>query len=137
MFEYTMNDQYSLMLWRQAITISMEFMDELITELHRIEKIHPPFNRFVDLTDALGIELHFRDLRRISEMRREYQGPPVKSAFYSSHPLGFGIGRMYEVLMQGKNVEVNVFDDLNECADWLEVPVEVLDIGPARSAETE
>lgn len=126
MFKYVFNDEYRIMLWRQAVELNIDFMLEIIEELHKIEKTHSPFHRFVDLTEVTGISLHYDDLKRIAGMRTEYAGPKVKSAFYSMNPLGYGIGRMYQVLMEETNVEVDVFRDVDACAQWLGCPVAIL-----------
>lgn len=55
---------------------------------------------------------------------------PVKSAFFSDRTVGLGIARMYEALIQEAVIQVRAFRERAAAAEWLGVPLEILQPGP-------
>lgn len=88
------------------------------------------FSRFVDLSQLEGIHLSSYDVIRLAARRREFNPNDffVKSAFFATDPLAFGIGRMYEQLLRSPRIEVRVWDDMREAATWLGVKLDSLTI---------
>jgi hypothetical protein len=86
------------------------------------------FNRFCDLTRLNRIDLSSSDLERLASRRREFNPDDirVKSAFFATDPLAFGIARMYELLLNSPRIEVEVFKDIQAAADWLGVKLDRL-----------
>ena len=58
----------------------------------------------------------------------------MKSAFVAQSVISFGIARMYEHLMKSARSEVRAFRERAEAAEWLGVPVELLE--PEQSSES-
>jgi hypothetical protein len=87
-----------------------------------------PFNRFVDMTKITGIKLDFKLLADLAAERREaYAGrPPVKSAVLATSPEAYGFARMFGTLLEGSPIQVQVFREVEDAAQWLGVPVEAL-----------
>jgi hypothetical protein len=94
----------------------------------REAQIETGFNRFCDLTQVDGIHLLSADLGSLAVRRREFNpnSVHVKSAFFATDPLAFGIARMYELLLNSPRIEVEVFKDMQAAADWLGVKVDRL-----------
>ena len=89
-------------------------------EIKELE-VETGFHRFCDLTNIEGIRLSTDDIVRLAERRRAFNpnNIHVKSAFWATDPLGFGIVRMYEQLLNSPRIEVRVWSDMQAAADWL------------------
>jgi hypothetical protein len=98
---------------------------ERIVELTEIkeEQSETGFNRFCDLTCLEGIHLMFTEVLCLAARRSAFNPNDirVKSAFLATHPLGYGIARMYEQLLHSPRIEVRVFKELEAAAEWLAV----------------
>jgi hypothetical protein len=94
----------------------------------REAQIETGFNRFCDLTHLDGIHLSSSDVGQLASRRRGYNPNDVrvKSAFFATEPLAFGIARMYEMLLNSPRIEVAVFSEMQAAADWLGVKLERL-----------
>jgi hypothetical protein len=86
------------------------------------------FNRFSDTLGADEVELNFKYVIQVSLCRRlSYAGhPPVKSAILATDSTIIHYGRLHAVLTQGSPINVRVFKDRQEVAEWLNVPIERL-----------
>jgi hypothetical protein len=89
-------------------------------------KLQAPFNRFSDTLAADEIELNFKYIIQVSLHRRlAYAGRlPVKSAILATDATAIHYGRLHALLTQGSSIHVRVFQDREEAARWLGVPVE-------------
>jgi hypothetical protein len=94
----------------------------------REAQLETGFNRFCDLTHLDGIHLSSSDVEQLASRRRAFNpnDVPVKSAYFATDPLAFGIARMYELLLNSPRIEVAVFSDMQEAADWLGVKLDRL-----------
>ena len=91
-------------------------------------KLQQPFNRFLDGLAADEVELNFKYVIQVSLCRRlSYSGhPPVKAAILATDSTMIHYGRLHALLTQGSPINVRVFRDRAEAAEWLDVPVERL-----------
>jgi hypothetical protein len=89
---------------------------------------HDPFNRFLDTLGADAVDLNFNYILHVSLFRRSSYGkrPPVKSAILATDATIIHYGRLHALLTQGSSIKVRIFQDRNEAAWWLGVPVERL-----------
>jgi hypothetical protein len=87
-----------------------------------------PFNRFIDTLEHDEVELNFRYVIQVSLQRRlSYSGrPPIKSAILATDTTIIHYARLHVVLTQGSPINVRIFQDRKEAADWLGVPLERL-----------
>jgi hypothetical protein len=87
-----------------------------------------PFNRFFDTLGADEVELNFKYVIQVSLCRPlSYAGhPPVKSAILATDSTMIHYARLHALLTQGSPINVRVFRDRQESADWLNVPIERL-----------
>ena len=94
-------------------------------EIKEVE-VETGFNRFCDLTHLEGIRLSMADIVRLADRRRAFNPNDihVKSAFWATDPLGFGIARMYEQLLNSPRIEVRVWGDKQAAADWLGIKLD-------------
>ena len=108
----------------------------LIGELEFTSK--KPFNRFLDTVAAQAVDLNLEYIRRVSLYRRRFYGkrPPIKTAILATDSTMADYGRLHASMTQGSPINVRVFDDRKEAAQWLGVPLERVTAGArARSAK--
>ena len=91
-------------------------------------RLERPFNRFSDTLAADEVELNFKYVIQFSLHRRlAYAGhSPVKSAILATDSTMIHYAKLHGVLTQGSPINVRVFNDRQEAADWLGVPLERL-----------
>jgi hypothetical protein len=90
--------------------------------------LQEPFNRFLDTLETDEVELNFRYIIHISLYRRlSYAGhPPVKSAILATQEAMIHYGKLHAVITQGSPIKVRIFQDREEVAKWLGVPIDLL-----------
>jgi hypothetical protein len=96
-------------------------------ELKEVE-LEQGFNRCCDLTSIDGITLSISDVFLLANRRRAFNPNnfKVRSAFLATNPLAVGMARMYEQLLNSPRIEVRVWADLEDAAEWLGVDPERL-----------
>ena len=103
-------------------------MAEQIVEFLEIKEaeVETGFNRFCDLTHLEGIRISTADIVQLADRRRAFNPNDihVKSAFWATDPLGFGIARMYEQLLNSPRIEVRVWGDKQAATDWLGIKLD-------------
>ena len=127
-----------LLVYRPRGLIDEAAVNKIIRVIEEIETAsQEPFNRFSDASGTHEVELNFRYVIQVSLHRRiAYAGrAPVKSAILATDSTIVHYARLLVVLTQGTSIKVQVFQDRNEAAKWLGVPVELLATEP-RAAET-
>ena len=80
----------------------------------------------------MKIELNFRYVIQVSLHRRlSHKGrAPVKSAILANDSTLVHYARLHALLTQGSSINVHVFQDREEAAQWLGVPLELLAAKP-------
>ena len=115
-----------LLTWHPRGTFDDKLADQITVALEADETFEKvPFNRYADLSLVTDIHLKIGHVFEIAEQRRA-AGEPVRSAFFAETTVGFGIARMYETLMRGAVIQVRAFRDRDAAAEWLGVPVQLL-----------
>ena len=99
---------------------------EIIGDLEA--RLKEPFNRFLDTLGHDEVELNFRHVIQISLHRRlSYAGrPPIKSAILATDSTVIHYAKLHAVLTQGSPINVHIFKDRNEAAQWLGVSAELV-----------
>jgi hypothetical protein len=118
-----------LIIYRPRGLLSKAAIDEILRVLEKLEFSLPePFNRFTDTLEADAVELNARYVIEFSLYRRfAYTGhPPVKSAILATDATMIHYARLHALLTQGSPLDVRVFQDREEVAKWLCVPIELL-----------
>jgi len=127
--EVEFHEDLHLFIHRPHGLLNEATINQVVSALGDLEaKLQEPFNRFLDTLAADEVELNFKYIIQISLHRRlSYAGhPPVKSAILATDSTIIHYGRLHAVLTQGSPINVRVFQDRKEAADWLKVPVERL-----------
>ena len=127
--EIEFHEDLQLLIYRPHGVIDQEAVKKIVTVLEELEASwEKPFNRFSDTLAADEVELNFKYVIEFSLCRRlSYAGhPPVKSAILATDATMIHYARLHALLTQGSPINVRVFNDRKEAADWLNVPIERL-----------
>src|SRR5437762_13987047 len=123
------HEDIRLLVFRPHGVIDEAAVKRIVSVLEDLEaKLEKPFNRFSDTLAADEVELNFKYVIQFSLCRRlSYAGhPPVKSAILATDATMIHYARLHALLTQGSPINVRVFRDRAEAAEWLDVPVERL-----------
>ena len=123
------HEDIRLLVYRPRGVIDEAAVKRIVSVLEDLEaKLQKPFNRFSDTLAADEVELNFKYVIQVSLCRRlSYAGhPPVKSSILATDSTLIHYARLHAVLTQGSPINVRVFQDRKEAAEWLHVPVERL-----------
>jgi hypothetical protein len=118
-----------LLVYRPRGLIDEAAINKVISVIEELEAAtQEPFNRFSDTTETHEIELNFRYVIHISLHRRLFHKgrAPVKSAILATDSTVVHYGRLLALLTQGSSINVRVFQDRKEAAQWLGVPIAIL-----------
>jgi hypothetical protein len=124
------DDALRLALYRPAGVFDMPLVERVLIFMLALEDSHPePFDRLVDFTAIAEIRLSSDQMYYVSRLRRDATARrrPFRTAILAPTPIGYGMGRMYEVLMEGSAVQVGVFRDATGAANWLGLPRAVVE----------
>ena len=118
-----------LIVWRPRGLVNKAAVNKLITVLGELETaLKEPFNRFSDTVGADAVDLNFEYIIHVSLYRRSFYGkrPPIKSAILATDSTLIHYGKVHALLTQGSPINVRVFQDRKEAAQWLGVPIAML-----------
>ena len=118
-----------LLVYKPRGVIDEAAVKKIVSVLEDLEaRLQEPFNRFSDTLAADEVELNFKYVIQVSLCRRlSYAGhPPVKSAILATDSTMIHYARLHALLTQGSPINVRIFHDRNEAAEWLNVPIERL-----------
>jgi hypothetical protein len=118
-----------LLIYRPRGVIDEAAINKVTSVIEQLEaETQAPFNRFTDTLDAHEVELNFRYVIHISLHRRLVHAgrAPVKSAILATEPTLVHYARLLVLLTEGSSIKVRVFQNRDEAAQWLGVPVDRL-----------
>jgi hypothetical protein len=123
------HENIRLLIYRPRGLIDEAAINEVISVIEDLEaSTQEPFNRFSDTTEAHEIELNFKYVIQVSLHRRLFHKgrAPVKSAILATDSNLVHYARLLALLTQGSSIAVRVFQEREDAAQWLGVPVERL-----------
>src|SRR3982751_6536688 len=115
-----------LIVWRPRGLVNKSAVNRIITVLGELETAwKEPFNRFSDTLGADAVDLNFEYVIHVSLYRRSFydKRPPIKSAILATDATLIHYGKVHALLTQGSSINVRVFQDRKQAAQWLAVPV--------------
>ena len=127
--EIEFHEDIRLLIYRPHGLIDEAAINKILSSVEDLEaKLQEPFNRFADTLAADEVELNFKYVIQVSLCRRlSYAGhPPVKSAILATDSTMIHYARLHALLTQGSPINVRIFRDRKEAAEWLRVPIERL-----------
>ena len=129
MFDIYVIEKDALMVGRLTGVLDAKMAEKLVDFIEAKEVVtETGFNRFCDLSQVAGIHLSSDDIQQLAVRRRGFNPNDirVKSAFFATEPLAFGISRMYEQMLNSPRIEVRVWGDMKIAAEWLGVELNSL-----------
>jgi hypothetical protein len=129
--EVEFQEDIRLLIYRPRGVIDEDALKKIVSVLEELEgTLQTPFNRFSDTLAADEVELNFKYVIQVSLCRRlSYAGhPPIKSAILATDSTMIHYARLHALLTQGSPINVRVFNDRQEAADWLGVPIQRLEV---------
>jgi hypothetical protein len=118
-----------VLIYRPRGLLNQNSINKIITVIDNLEALtEEPFNRFFDGLGLTEVELNFRYMIHASLYRRQsYSGrPEVKSAILARHKTLVHYAKLHALLTEGSSIKARIFDQAEEAARWLDVPVERL-----------
>ena len=131
------HEDIRLLVYRPRGLVDKAAVNKIISIVGELETmLKEPFNRFSDTVAADVVDLNFEHIIRVSLYRRRFYGkrPPIKSAILATDATLIHYGKVHALLTQGSPINVRVFQDCKEAAQWLGVPIDLL--APEASSET-
>ena len=98
----------------------------ILTDLEAMLK--EPFNRFSDTSAIDRVELNYQYVIQVSLYRvvSYADRPPVKSAILATEPNVGHYFQLHAVITQGSPINVRIFQQREDAAKWLGVPLDRL-----------
>ncbi|PYK53879.1 MAG: hypothetical protein DME48_09990 [Verrucomicrobia bacterium] len=118
-----------LIVWRPHGLVDKAAVNKIITVIGELETMSKePFNRFSDTVRADAVDLNFEYIIHVSLYRRAFYGkrPAIKSAILATDATLIHYAKVHALLTQGSPINVCVFQDRKEAAQWLGVPIAIL-----------
>jgi hypothetical protein len=128
-YDLEFHEDIRLFVWRPRGVVNKAAVNKIITVIGELEfKLKEPFNRFSDTVAADAGDLNLKYITSVSLYRRRFYGnrPPIKSAILATDATLIHYGKVHALLTQGSPIRVRIFQDRQEAAQWLGVPLEVL-----------
>jgi hypothetical protein len=123
------HEDICLLIHRPRGVLNSAAINKIVSLIGELEhSLKKPFNRFFDTVGADAIDLNSDYIRRVSLYRRRVYGnrPAIKTAILATDSTMADYGRLHASLTQGSPINVRVFPDRKEAAQWLGVPLELL-----------
>jgi hypothetical protein len=123
------HEDIHLLVYRPHGLLNEATVNKIIRIIGELEaKLKEPFNRFFDTLGHDDVELNFRYVIHVSLYRRltYVKWPPIKSAILATDSTIIHYAKLHALLTQGSAINVRIFQDGQETAQWLGVPIERL-----------
>ena len=120
-----------LVIWRPSGILVSEKIYEFIRFLNKSsEGRDPHFDRFIDLSHSSGISVNYKDLQPVADQRKLYYSTilkqKVKMAVLANNPISFGMARMYQTISDDAHIEINIYDNFEDCSKFLKVDISLI-----------
>ena len=123
------HEDVRLLVYRPRGLVNKAAVNKIISVVGELETtLKEPFNRFSDTMAADAVDLNFEHIIYVSLYRRRFYGnrPPIKSAILATDATLIHYGKVHVLLTQGSPIKVRVFQNREEAAQWLGVPIDLL-----------
>ena len=127
--DFEFHEEVCLLIHRPRGVLDRAAINKIISLIGELEyTLKKPFNRFLDTVGADAVDLNSDYIRRVSLYRRHFYGnrPAIKTAILATDSTMADHGRLHASLTQGSPINVRVFQDRKEAAQWLGVPIATL-----------
>jgi len=128
------HEDIRLLIYRPRGTLNESSVNKILGIIEALEAMsEEPFNRFFDTLGHDEVELNFRYVIQISLHRvLSYRDrPAVKSAILATDSTIIHYCQLHAIITEDSPINVRIFQERAEAAQWLGVPVEKLAIANA------
>src|ERR1700758_280973 len=118
-----------LLIYRPRGVLSEQSVDKIVGIIGELEsKLQEPFNRFFDTLGHDEVELNYRYVIQISLHRvlSYLNRPPVKSAILATDSTIIHYCQLHAIITEDSPINVRIFQQREQVAKWLGVPIEVV-----------
>src|SRR5437762_1907555 len=123
------HEDIRLLIYRPHGVLNEQSVDKLVGIIGELEaKLQEPFNRFFDTLGHDEVELNYRYVIQISLHRvlSYLARPPVKSAILATDSTIIHYCQLHAIVTEDSPINVRIFQEREEAAQWLGVPIERL-----------
>jgi hypothetical protein len=127
--DFEFHEHIGLLIYRPRGVLNKAAINTIVSLIGELEfTLKKPFDRFLDTVAADEVDLNLEYIRRVSLYRRRFYGnrPAIKTAILATDSTTADYGRLHASLTQGSPINVRVFQNRKEAAEWLGVPPELL-----------
>ena len=135
-YDLEFHEEVRLLVWRPRGLVNKAVVNKIISVIGELEfTSKEAFNRFSDTVGADAVDLNFEYIIHISLYRRRFYGkrPPIKSAILATDASLVHYAKVHALLTQGSPINVRVFQDRKQAAQWLGVSIATLVAGADQS----
>ena len=121
--------QHGLAICRPTGALDENFSAQLLRFLLALEEFSTePFDRLLDLTHVTQVSLNSAAVRSYAAARLEAtaQLAPFRTAIIALDGPAKSTADLYSALVKDSNIQVVVFRDVPSAAQWLDVPMEII-----------
>jgi hypothetical protein len=121
---------HQLVAWQPRGVLDDRMLDDIAEWLLDVEKVAHPFKRFVDFSQLTEVAIHTGHVFDFAQRRaKQLAGvKAVRTALFCKDLVGFLIALLYASLMENTPIQARAFRELAKAAQWLNVPVEILEL---------
>ena len=123
------HEDIRLLIYRPLGLLNEASVTKIVNVIEDLEaRLNEPFNRFFDTSGHDEVELNFRYVIQISLHRVLSYGnrPPVKSAILATDSTIIHYSQLHAIITQDSPITVRIFQDREQAAQWLGVPLQRL-----------
>ncbi len=122
--EYTIDKNCKLVLVTIAETVTFDELIEHLTALSQDIRYQPPMKKLVDFRKCGKYGLTKEQAEEFAGVNRELGNIFVdeKCAIVAPGDLEYGMSRVHEMYVSGSGIDIQVFRQLPEALEWLQVP---------------
>ena len=96
---------------------------QCIADVRAIAAESPELNELVDMSAVTGVAVNSETVRAAAGSPPAF-APQSRQAAIATSDIGFGMSRMYEMLIETKRPNTRVFRSRDEALRWLSLPQE-------------
>ena len=123
------HEDIRLLIYRPCGLLSEALVNKIVNVIENLEaRLKEPFNRFFDTLGHDEVELNYRYVIQISLHRvlSYLARPPVKSAILATDSTIIHYCQLHAIVTEDSPINVRIFQEREEAAQWLGVPIERL-----------
>ena len=123
------HEDIRLLIYRPRGLLNEASVNKIVNVIENLEaRLKEPFNRFFDTLGHDEVELNFRYVIQVSLYRVISYGdrPPVKSAILATDSTIIHYSQLHVIITEDSPINVRIFQEREEAAQWLGVPLERL-----------